>query len=495
VEQQGEGAGEERALFLSTAPAGYRDRQIALTVVLASLIAFLASVPFAKVQLPPVMGFIPAYQSVLVISDLVTAVLLFGQFSILRFRALLVLASAYLFTACMAVSHTLTFPGLFSPTGLLGAGPQTTAWLYMFWHGGFPLLVIVYARTNAWGPSAKSSGTFDRLSIPISVATVLLASCGLTLLATAGQDALPPVMQSHHYASAMTIVVSCVLGLSILAVVVVWRRRPLAVLDLWLVVVMCAWSLDIALCAVLNGGRFDLGFYAGRIYGLLAMSFVLVMLLLESNRLYALLVETHRSERRKAAELRRLSTLDPLTRIANRRAFEESINEEWRRCMRHRTPLCLLMIDVDCFKRFNDRYGHVGGDQCLRAIASVLAANARRAGELAARYGGEEFAVVLPHANIEDAYHLAQHICQQVRDLNIPHEDSLAASHVTISVGLASALAFAGDDAASHRIASAGLGPQVLIESADQALYEAKGAGRNRVALARADAVPAQSAA
>jgi diguanylate cyclase (GGDEF)-like protein len=360
----------------------------------------------------------------------------------LRSTAVLVLACAYLFTACLTAAHTLSFPGLFSPTGLLGAGPQTTAWLYMFWHAGFPLLVIAYARIRARSRNMATLGRrFGRHSIAIGISAALTAALGCLLLATAGHDALPAIMLGNRYTPAMMVVVTTVCALSLLALVAVWRRRSKTVLDLWLMVVMCAWFLDIALSAVLNAGRFDLGFYAGRIYGLLATSFVLVMLLLESGRLYALLIQTHKSDRRKAAELRRLSALDPLTGIANRRAFEDALDEEWRRTLRHRTPLCLIMIDVDYFKRFNDTYGHVAGDQCLRAVARVLADSARRAGEVVARYGGEEFAVLLPHTGVGEAHLLAQRICQEVRDLDIPHAQSVAANHVTISIGLADALA------------------------------------------------------
>src|SRR6266851_1715648 len=254
-------------------------------------------------------------------------------------------------------------------------------------------------------------------------------------------------------------------------------------------VVMCAWLFDIALSGVLNAGRYDLGFYAGRIYGLMAASFVLVVLLLENSRLYARLIEAHASDRRKAAELQRLSVVDPLTGIANRRAFDAALDQEWRRSLRHRSALCLLLVDVDCFKRFNDAYGHVAGDQCLHAVAQALAGNARRAGELAARYGGEEFAVLLPQTDLDEAHELAQRMCQAVRDLGIPHRESAVAPHVTISVGVASALvatasepALSDDDAAAEaRRAS----PTVLVKMADQALYRAKAAGSNRVTSAR----------
>ncbi|HWB45393.1 MAG TPA: sensor domain-containing diguanylate cyclase [Hyphomicrobiaceae bacterium] len=476
---------------------------MARAVALLSIGAFLASAPFAREPLAPVPAFIPVYQSALVISDLTTAVLLFGQFSILqrfqivRSTAVLVLAGAYLFTACLAAAHTLSFPGLFSSTGLF-AGPQTTAWLYMFWHAGFPLCVIAYARIRSGGMTSLRR-RFGRLSIAIAIAATLAAALACILLATALHDVLPPIMRGNRYTPAMIVVVTAVCALSALALAAVWRRRSQTVLDLWLMVVMLAWALDIGLSAVLNSGRFDLGFYAGRIYGLLATSFVLVMLLLESGRLYALLIETHQSERRKTAELQRLSALDPLTGIANRRAFENALDEEWRRSVRHRTPLCLIMIDVDCFKRFNDTYGHVAGDQCLRAVARVLAASARRAGEVVARYGGEEFAVLLPHTEGREAYLIARQICQGVRGLGLPHAQSTAASHVTISLGLAEALALipAGEDQDEAR-AALGSRPSLLVERADAALYLAKSSGRNRVAWAGHDApapAPEQSAA
>jgi hypothetical protein len=131
-------------LLLGMSP-GRRTYQIAQAVALLSLVVLLSVVPFAKVQLAQLPSFIPTYESALILNDLITAVLLFGQFAITRSRAMLALASGYLFTATVAGGHLLSFPGLFAPSGLLGAGPQSTAWIYMFWHAGFPLFVIAYA--------------------------------------------------------------------------------------------------------------------------------------------------------------------------------------------------------------------------------------------------------------------------------------------------------------------------------------------------------------
>src|SRR6267154_4351009 len=139
---------DERNIFLSTLPASRRDHTAALAVVGVSAVLFACAVPFAGAPLAPVPAFVASYQSALALNDLITAILLFSQFAISRSRALLLLASGYLFTAAAATVHALTFPGLFAPTGLLGAGSQTTVWLYMIWHAGFPLLSLGYALTK-----------------------------------------------------------------------------------------------------------------------------------------------------------------------------------------------------------------------------------------------------------------------------------------------------------------------------------------------------------
>jgi signal transduction histidine kinase len=293
----------ERPVFLSTLPAGPSERRLALVVMLVSIAIFVAVAPFAKVLLAPVPPFIPSLATALIINDLITAVLLFGQFAFLRSRALLVLACGYLFTALITVSHALTFPGAFAPAGLLGAGQHTTAWLYVFWHAGFPLIVIAYALLK--NPRAEKNSLPGRIGVAIlgGIAAVLVTVGGFTLLATAGHDWLPAMMQANHIAPQGHVILTGTWLLSLLALAVLWRRRPHTVLDLWLMVVLGAWVFDIALSAVLNAGRFDVGFYGGRIYGLMAASFVLLMLLIENSALYARLVTAHESERHKAAEL------------------------------------------------------------------------------------------------------------------------------------------------------------------------------------------------
>jgi signal transduction histidine kinase len=300
--------GPPSAILLATWPAEASERRAARLVLLLSLLVFAVAVPWATLPLPQVWAFIPAYESALVLSDAITAVLLFGQFRITRSRAMLILASGYLFTALTTVVHGLTFPGAVTPTGLLGAGPQTTAWLYMIWHGGFPLFVIGYALARGRSPAIEADAVGGVRAIFVAAGLVTAAVLGLTLVVTAGQAALPALMSGSHYAPSLIVVVGLVWFASLAALgLLYWRRRPSTVLDLWLMVVMCAWLLDIALSAMLNAGRFDLGFYAGRVYGLLAASFVLGRLLLESGRLYARLVEVHGQERQRSADLRQLT--------------------------------------------------------------------------------------------------------------------------------------------------------------------------------------------
>ncbi len=287
-------AASQQRVFLSILPAGRNERRVGLAAALTALVIFGVVAPFAKIQLPQVNAFIPIYESALIITDVVTAVLLFGQFTILRSRAMLLLACGYGFAALMVVAHMLSFPGLFAESGLLGAGPQTTAWLYMFWHGGFPFLIILYAML----PRAGADDVTDpRAAITLGIAAIMVLVGAIVALTTLGQGSLPAIMDGSHYTPVMKGVVSTVWLLSLTALGLLWRRQPYCVLDLWLMVVLCAWLADIALSAMLNAGRFDLGFYVGRIFGLASTSLVLTVLLLETRALYARLAQSIDKER------------------------------------------------------------------------------------------------------------------------------------------------------------------------------------------------------
>ncbi|MGA2532192.1 MAG: diguanylate cyclase [Candidatus Aminicenantales bacterium] len=173
-------------------------------------------------------------------------------------------------------------------------------------------------------------------------------------------------------------------------------------------------------------------------------------------------------------ELKGLAEFDDLTRIPNRRMFEQELKRGWRRMVRTSHPLTLLLCDVDSFKAFTDTYGHQAGDECLVKIAVAVQGSARRPGDYAARYGGEEFAVILQDTGIEGAQYVAERICQTVRNLGIVHAGSTVAKTVTISVGAATIQP-------THERE-----PEALVRKADECLYQAKGEGRNRVVVAKA---------
>jgi diguanylate cyclase (GGDEF)-like protein len=169
-------------------------------------------------------------------------------------------------------------------------------------------------------------------------------------------------------------------------------------------------------------------------------------------------------------QLATLSITDGLTGLANRRHFDDVLRAECARATRSSQPLAVIMLDVDYFKRYNDCYGHQAGDACLVRVAQALAGGMRRASDLAARYGGEEFAIILPNTDAAAARQLGEALCGAIAGLHIAHECA-DAGQVTISAGIA----LHAGPGAPH--------PDALLRQADAALYQAKGAGRNRVVL------------
>ncbi|SFG64007.1 response regulator receiver modulated diguanylate cyclase [Duganella sp. CF458] len=188
-------------------------------------------------------------------------------------------------------------------------------------------------------------------------------------------------------------------------------------------------------------------------------------------------VRTHLTLKRQSDAMREMSLTDALTGVANRRSFNEAIQNEWRRCARSGTPLSVIMIDIDHFKLYNDAYGHQAGDACLKQVASTMLQCGGRSPDLLARYGGEEFVILLPQVDAPGAATVAERILASVRDLAIPHRMSSAGDTVTVSLGVATLMPDQGG------------APETLVRCADDALYRAKNDGRNRFCVEGCDQV------
>lgn len=192
----------------------------------------------------------------------------------------------------------------------------------------------------------------------------------------------------------------------------------------------------------------------------------------QRDEAYRALRELQKELEAKNVELERLSSLDGLTGIANRRIFDEFISNEWMRAARENSPLSLVLIDIDHFKTYNDNYGHQGGDDCLRKVAQALASNVHRPSDLVARYGGEEFVVVMPGTSKDGAITIADALRTSIDSMNLPHDYSSTSDHVTISLGVSTVVPTNESKA------------EELIEKADGALYKAKESGRNQYQVA-----------
>ena len=188
-----------------------------------------------------------------------------------------------------------------------------------------------------------------------------------------------------------------------------------------------------------------------------------------SAEVVKLRINNHIEIKRMRDELAKLAITDALTGLSNRRGLETALDRETSRLARSERPLSVIILDIDFFKRFNDRFGHTAGDRCIMMVAAALTRAMFGGEDLAARYGGEEFACVLPDTSFEEAMDMARMIQHRIEALEIPHPSSDAAPYVTVSVGVASAPCVNGAK------------PEWWIKEADQQLYIAKNAGRNRV--------------
>ncbi|HEX2459668.1 MAG TPA: MASE4 domain-containing protein [Vicinamibacterales bacterium] len=331
---------EEQHFILSTLSPGAAQKRLASAVVVGILVIFalIAFGPLSGVQLRRVDAFVPAYVTAMFVCDSITAILLYAQFSIVRSRSTLVIASGYLFTALVLIPFVLVFPDVFAPGNLIG-GLQSTSFLWLSQHAGFPLFVIGYALSKEADPGKR----FWQGTVRAAIARSVTLTAALVLVAAfaciAGDPLLPRVASDHlHFSSLWPYFIGAPVALlSGSALVVLWLRRR-TVLDLWLMVVLCLYLVEVFLSYYPDPQRFSVGWYAVRVIGFLSSSLVLIVLLYEISTLYARLLSALLAQRREREA--RLMTGD---------AVAASIAHEIRQ------PLTAMVTTADAGLRFLDR--------------------------------------------------------------------------------------------------------------------------------------------
>jgi phosphatidylserine synthase len=304
--------GQNFPLVIALMPATERQRTIAICIVILLIATAAVIAPFASIQLARVDAFIPVLQTVVSVVDLITAVLLFAQFSIQPQLALLALASGYIFSGSFAFLQTLAFPGAYAPAGLIGDGPNTPAWIYVLWHTTFPAAILAYALSKDTIGVGKPPGRSTTATIIITVACVVAVTAGLTWIVTAKTEYLPVLFTTDvRFQARLGNQINVALwlwGATALAVLL-FRRRT--ILDLWLMVTLLAYMPNFLVAIIGSSIRFTIGWYAARCFILVGSGTLLTALLIEKTFLYSRLANALILQRRERTN--RLLTVDAVT--------------------------------------------------------------------------------------------------------------------------------------------------------------------------------------
>ena len=430
-----------------------------MALVASAIVATLIAVtfPFAARPLPHIAAFLPMFAVYAVGADALSAYLLLMHERVVRYPPLAVLAATFVFSGCIAGLQVLTFPTAFTPSGLFDVNGQTAIWMWTFWHLGFPLGILFYATVDArWQRSERLEGAappaWMGAAIPLAAAAAAVAlaasialSARVTLIA---HGDFSPGFRSGVF--------PLILIVNAAAVAAGFARfRNGTVIQIWMLVALFTTGGDVVLNLLGAHARFTLGWYVARLCTLISTSTLLAVLIAEIHTMYA-----------QAAEL---AGIDGLTGVANRRMYEERLEGAHRTAARSRRPYAVIMFDVDWFKAYNDTFGHLAGDDALRAVAGAARASLGRSSDALARYGGEEFAVVLGDTTATGASIVGERIRAAVADLRLAHGPASGAAFLSVSVGCAAYEPPSDETAFDLRM------------RADRALYAAKDAGRNRV--------------
>lgn len=388
--------------WLLNLPPNHRQRLAAIIVAAVLFAGFGIFAPFAATPLPHFDAFIAPVAATISVTDFITSVLLFAHFSIYPSRALLALASGYLFVALTVIANALTYPGAFSPTGLLGSGLQTAAWLYFFWHTGFAAALLGYSWLKEEKPTKRILHGSPTFAIGWALTIVFGLASGLTWLAIRGESFLPILLQDRtHIAptARYALVFSLFFGATVLAVL--WARRH-SVLDQWLIVVALSLVSELGF-TLIGGGRLSLGAYANRVFSLATATILLIVLLAETTKLYSRVARSNMMLRREQNN-----------RLMNLEAMTASISHEVRQ------PLAAIVSNGSAALRFLD---HTPPNvEEVRSALNRMVGDSHRIGEvfdsLRALFGKPDRAKELVDVN-ETAIEALRYLRWQLRNHKI----------------------------------------------------------------------------
>ncbi len=404
--------------------------------------------PVAGTQLHAAVSFMPALFAAVGCFDVLSVCLLIGGYRDKGDVRLLAMAAAYGWSLVAMTGYALAFPGTVAEHPPLAGTPSVAPYLYLLWHGGFPVLLGLAA--SPWPAALPRLTRLDRraaIAWRTMTVTVTVAAAVVTLLVV-NAASLPTLIVGLDSSRMTALTAPVVLPLVALALAAAWvgtrgRTGP----DRWCLIAILVCACDLTLTYV-SGHRYSLGWYGGRTLTLVAAGVAVVSMLASFRRLAAI-AEHH-------------ATHDALTGLANRRCAYDVLEQMLTRARHTRRPLGVVSLDLDHFKRINDEYGHETGDVVLRAVGTALAGECRGA-DLVARVGGEEFLVLLPDTDTDGTMAAAEKLRLAIAALVVP----------SLPHGLTASLGVATMTTVEDEISD-------LLRRADQALYVAKNAGRNR---------------
>lgn len=432
-----------------------RQRYAALGICAALVSVALCAAVLGRAAGPELLPFVPVTATVCALADVLTGFLLLAQFYISGKTSLAVIAVAYGFSALMSLSFLAYFPGIFRTGALTLGDEQLSSVVWWLWHCTFPLLVA-YAACSHSTRRIVSRRTIRHVTCAAAI-TPLVAVSAISIIAFLNREALPHLIVHGVFTPAyrFSLLPLAVVLNAFACCVLLIRNRKLSPLSLWLAVATFSAALE-ALMVNLSSARYSYAWDAGKLITVFTASIVLLMMLSDIVGLYGRLASVAR--------------IDVLTSLLNRRGYEERFDTLYLNARRLGGSLALLVVDVDFFKRYNDSYGHLAGDECLRWVARALEGCATRPLDVLARYGGEEFVIVLPDTPLRGALFIAERIRAAVEGLDIVLGTKLLGG-VTVSIGVA------------HVPNARSIDRSTLFETADRAVYRAKAGGRNRVFL------------